>query len=96
MRVDALNIFRETLSLVFRIDGAVAMKEAEILERKNPEDDYIKLPEMNSDYKYALIKKDDVLLYASKDGENYSVAVEVKLTAGAVLSYQEIYESLFE
>lgn len=96
MKVDALNVFKEALSLVFRIDGAVSFSEVKITECENPEDERIELPEMNAEYTTALIRKDSEFLFASKDGENYAVALEVKLPSGEILSCTQIREALFE
>lgn len=96
MKVDALNVFKEALSLVFRIDGAVSFSEVKITECENPEDERLELPEMNAEYKFAFIQKDDSFLYASKDGENYAVALEVKLPSGEILSCTQIREALFD
>ena len=86
----------EPLSLSFRIEGAVVFPEVKITKAKNPEDERLELPEMNSEYKFAFIQEDDSFLYASKDGENYAVALEVKLPSGEILSCTQIREALFE
>lgn len=96
MKVDALNVFKETLSLVFSIDGAVSFSEVKITECENPEDERIELPEMNAEYTTALIRKDSEFLFASKDGEQYSIAVEVKLPSGEIFNCMELHALLFE
>lgn len=96
MKVDALDVFKETVSLVFNVDGAVVLPELKITKGENSEEEIIELPDLNAEYKFALIRKDSSVIFASKDGQSFVIAAEVKLISGKVLSYQELYEILFE
>ena len=55
---------------VMKIDSAAVLQEADITE------EYIRLPEHNDEYKYAIYLND--ALWASKDGKEFVLALEAR------------------
>ena len=61
---------------VFKISGAVAFRDAEIIETDNPEEWSVHYGPLDTTYTYGLIDTEDPsLLWASRDGKEWGLAI---------------------